>query len=117
MALAAERDSVAREYATDFARHVRDRRAGAPRRARRAGLDWSDAAVEAYLAPARGGARHPHRPEAGPGRGGGGLPPGRARCEQPAASAPRRADGRWQAFDAELREPDQHAATRAPPRT
>jgi triphosphoribosyl-dephospho-CoA synthase len=48
MALAAERDGVAREYATDFAVTF-DVGAPAIRAARAAGLDWSDAAVEAYL--------------------------------------------------------------------
>lgn len=48
MGLAAERDTVAREYATDFAATFET---GAPalRRARAAGLDWADAAVETYL--------------------------------------------------------------------
>jgi triphosphoribosyl-dephospho-CoA synthase len=48
MALAAERDSVAREYATDFTVTF-DVGTPALREARRAGLDWSDAAVECYL--------------------------------------------------------------------
>ncbi|MGN6393221.1 MAG: triphosphoribosyl-dephospho-CoA synthase [Gemmatimonadales bacterium] len=48
MALAAERDSVAREYVTDFAITFE---IGAPalRAARKDGLGWSDATVEAYL--------------------------------------------------------------------
>ncbi|HET6578515.1 MAG TPA: triphosphoribosyl-dephospho-CoA synthase [Gemmatimonadales bacterium] len=48
MGLAAGRDSVAREYVTDFATTFE---IGAPavRAARAAGLDWSDAVVEAYL--------------------------------------------------------------------
>jgi len=48
MGLAAERDTVAREYVTDFAATFET---GAPalRRARADGLDWADAAVEAYL--------------------------------------------------------------------
>jgi triphosphoribosyl-dephospho-CoA synthase len=48
MALAAERDSVACEYTTDFAATFE---IGAPalRAARSAGLDWSDATVETYL--------------------------------------------------------------------
>lgn len=48
MALAAERDSVAREYASGFEITFGT---GAPalRRARTAGLDWSDAVVETYL--------------------------------------------------------------------
>lgn len=48
MGLAAERDTVAREYVTDFAATFET---GAPalRRARAAGLDWADAAVETYL--------------------------------------------------------------------
>lgn len=48
MALAAERDSVAREYATDFALTFE---IGAPtlRAARTAGLDWAEATVETYL--------------------------------------------------------------------
>jgi triphosphoribosyl-dephospho-CoA synthase len=48
MALAADRDSVAREYATDF-QVTFDVGAPALREARRAGLDWSDAVVECYL--------------------------------------------------------------------
>jgi len=48
MALAAGRDSVAREYVTDFAATFE---IGAPalRAARGDGLDWTDATVEAYL--------------------------------------------------------------------
>jgi triphosphoribosyl-dephospho-CoA synthase len=48
MALAAERDSVAREYATDFDITFG---IGAPalRATRSSGLDWSDAVVETYL--------------------------------------------------------------------
>lgn len=48
MALAADRDSVAREYATDFAVTF-DVGSLALRRARSAGLDWADATVECYL--------------------------------------------------------------------
>ena len=48
MALAADRDSVAREYATDFAVTF-DVGTLALRRARGAGLDWADATVECYL--------------------------------------------------------------------
>jgi len=48
MALAAERDAVAREYATDF-QTTFDAGAPALRRAFAAGLPWSDAVVEAYL--------------------------------------------------------------------
>jgi triphosphoribosyl-dephospho-CoA synthase len=49
MALAAERDAVAREYTTDFALTFE---IGVPalRAARNEGLAWSDAVVEAYLA-------------------------------------------------------------------
>jgi len=48
MALAADRDSVAREYITDFAATFE---IGAPalRAARSSGLDWADATVETYL--------------------------------------------------------------------
>ncbi|HUF34346.1 MAG TPA: triphosphoribosyl-dephospho-CoA synthase [Gemmatimonadales bacterium] len=48
MALAAGRDGVAREYATDFALTFE---VGAPalRAARHAGLSWADATVEGYL--------------------------------------------------------------------
>jgi triphosphoribosyl-dephospho-CoA synthase len=48
MALAAERDAVAREYVTDFATTFE---VGAPAllRARADGLAWSDAIVEAFL--------------------------------------------------------------------
>ena len=48
MALAAERDGVAREYATDFRLTFE---VGAPvlRAARHAGLSWADATVEGYL--------------------------------------------------------------------
>jgi triphosphoribosyl-dephospho-CoA synthase len=48
MALAAERDAVAREYVTDFALTFET---GVPalRAARAAGLSWSDAAVDTYL--------------------------------------------------------------------
>jgi triphosphoribosyl-dephospho-CoA synthase len=49
MALAAERDAVAREYVTDFALTFQT---GVPalRKARAEKLSWSDAAVETYLA-------------------------------------------------------------------
>jgi triphosphoribosyl-dephospho-CoA synthase len=48
MALAAERDAIAREYATDFATTFE---VGHPvlHHARAAGLSWSDATLEAYL--------------------------------------------------------------------
>jgi len=48
MALAAERDAIAREYVTDFATTFE---VGHPalRRARAAGLGWSDATLETYL--------------------------------------------------------------------
>ena len=48
MALAADRDAIAREYVTDFALTFET---GVPAvlAARRAGLPWTDAAVEAYL--------------------------------------------------------------------
>ena len=48
MALAADRDSVAQEYLTDFDVTF-DIGTLALRRARGAGLDWSDATVECYL--------------------------------------------------------------------
>jgi triphosphoribosyl-dephospho-CoA synthase len=49
MALAADRDTIAREYVTDFATTFE---IGAPalRDARAAGLSWDDAVVEAFLA-------------------------------------------------------------------
>jgi triphosphoribosyl-dephospho-CoA synthase len=49
MALAAERDAIAREYTTDFALTFE---VGVPalRAARREGLAWTDAAVDTYLA-------------------------------------------------------------------
>jgi triphosphoribosyl-dephospho-CoA synthase len=49
MALAAERDAIAREYITDF-RLTFETGVPAIRAARRAGLAWTDAAVDAYLA-------------------------------------------------------------------
>lgn len=48
MVLAAERDAIAREYATDFETTF-DVGAPALRRARADGLSWSDAVVETYL--------------------------------------------------------------------
>jgi triphosphoribosyl-dephospho-CoA synthase len=48
MALAAERDAIAREYITDFALTF-DTGVPALLAARRASLPWTDAAVEAYL--------------------------------------------------------------------
>jgi triphosphoribosyl-dephospho-CoA synthase len=48
MRLAADRDSIAGEYVTDF-RATFDVGALALRAARRAGLDWNDAVVETYL--------------------------------------------------------------------
>ena len=55
MALAAERDSIAREYVTRFARTFE---IGVPALlgARREGLTWTDAAVETYLALLESGA-------------------------------------------------------------
>jgi len=55
MALAAERDSIAREYVTSFARTFE---IGVPALlgARRDGLTWTDAAVETYLALLESGA-------------------------------------------------------------
>ena len=49
MALAAERDAIAREYVTDFALTF-DTGVPALRAARQEGLAWTDAAVDAYLA-------------------------------------------------------------------
>ncbi len=49
MALAADRDAIAREYITDFALTF-DTGVPALRAARREGLPWTDAAVDAYLA-------------------------------------------------------------------
>ena len=116
MALAAERDSVAREYVTDFASDVRDRRAGAAGAPASAGLGWTDAAVETYLAPAGRGARHPHRAQAGPAPRRSGLPPG---ARGAAAGGVRTEAGRQAlaAFDAELRDAAQHPQSRAPPPT
>lgn len=48
MALAADRDAIAREYATDF-RTTFDVGAPSLERALEAGLSWNDATVEAYL--------------------------------------------------------------------
>ncbi len=48
MALAADRDAIAREYVTDFALTF-DVGVPAVRAARRDGLAWTDAAVDAYL--------------------------------------------------------------------
>jgi len=55
MALAAERDSIAREYVTSFARTFE---IGVPALlgARREGMTWTDAAVETYLALLESGA-------------------------------------------------------------
>ncbi len=49
MALAADRDAIAREYTTDFALSF-EVAVPAVRAARRAGLGWTDATVESYLA-------------------------------------------------------------------
>jgi triphosphoribosyl-dephospho-CoA synthase len=49
MGLAAERDAIAREYVTDFALTF-ETAVPALRAARREGLAWTDATVEAYLA-------------------------------------------------------------------
>ena len=69
MALAADRDSVAREYATDFAGDVRGGIAGAPARPeRRPRLGRCHRGV--LPADSRGRAGHPHRAEAGTRRGG-----------------------------------------------
>jgi triphosphoribosyl-dephospho-CoA synthase len=103
MALAAERDSVAREYATDFAITFE---LGAPavRAARSAGLDWSDATVQTYLrllaaVPDTHIARKLGRPAA--------EAVSRRAREVEEAGGVRTAEGRLalQVFDAELRSP------------
>jgi triphosphoribosyl-dephospho-CoA synthase len=96
MALAAERDSVAREYATGFAATFE---IGAPalRDARRRGIRWSDSIVYAYLAllaalPDSLIARKLGRPEA-------------ERISRRAAEARRGGPRELTALDAELRDP------------
>lgn len=103
MALAAERDSVAREYATDFAITFE---IGAPalRVARSSGLDWSAATVATYLrllaaVPDTHIARKLGRAAA--------ETVSRRACEIEQAGGLRTAEGRLalEAFDAELRSP------------
>ena len=60
MRLAADRDGIAREYATGFRGDVRDRRAGA-RAGARDGLSWDDAIVETFLTLLAAVHRHAHR--------------------------------------------------------
>lgn len=103
MALAADRDSVAREYTTDFAATFE---IGAPalRAARSSGLDWTDATVETYL---RLLAALPDTHIARKlGRAAAEAVSRRAR-EVEAAGGVRSPEGRvaLQAFDAELRSP------------
>jgi triphosphoribosyl-dephospho-CoA synthase len=103
MALAADRDSVAREYITDFAATFE---IGAPalRAARSSGLDWTDATVETYL---RLLAAVPDTHIARKlGRAAAEAVSRRAR-EIEAAGGVRTPEGRLalQAFDAELRSP------------
>ena len=111
MALAAERDSVAREYATDFAITFE---IGAPalRRGPAHGLDWSDAVVETlprllaavpdtHIARKLGPAAAEAVSRAGAGGGAGGRRAHR-----------RTAGAALAAFDAELREPDQQPQSR-----
>jgi triphosphoribosyl-dephospho-CoA synthase len=96
MALAADRDSVAREYATGFAATFE---IGAPalRDARRRGIRWSDSIVYTYLAllaalPDSLIARKLGRPEA-------------ERISRRAAEVRRGGPRELAAFDAELRDP------------
>jgi triphosphoribosyl-dephospho-CoA synthase len=103
MALAADRDSVAREYITDFGATFE---IGAPalRAARSGGLDWTDATVETYL---RLLAAVPDTHIARKlGRAAAETVSRRAR-EVEAAGGVRTPEGRLalQAFDAELRSP------------
>jgi len=113
MELAAERDSVAREYATGFATTFE---IGAPalRAARSSGLGWSDATVETYLGilaalPDTHIARKLGRPR--PRR----SPAGPARSRRRAGSEPRRDGGRWRRWTrSSAARPT--ATTRAPPR-
>ena len=114
MALAAERDAIAREYTTAFALTFEVGAPALPRRATtRASLDRRDGRV--LSGAARRGPRHPHRPEARP-RGGGARSRRRAR-EVVAAGAtgsaggPRGAGGLRRASCAIRGTP----ATRAPP--
>ena len=78
MALAADRDSVAREYATDFAMTFE---VGAPALRARPGRGARLGRRHRGMLPPhpRRRARHPHRAEAGTGRGGDRLAPRRAR--------------------------------------
>ena len=64
MAAAAERDTIAAEYATGYAADVRARAARARRRAGRRAARRATPIVELCLAPARRGARHADRAQA-----------------------------------------------------
>ena len=110
MGLAADRDGIAREYATDFATTFE---IGVPalRAARRGGLDWSDATVETYLrllaaVPDTHIARKLGRADADR------CPAARARSSR--LGGARTAEGReaLEAFDARAPEPEQRAQPR-----
>jgi triphosphoribosyl-dephospho-CoA synthase len=103
MALAADRDAVAREYVTDFALTFET---GVPAiaEARRIGLAWTDAAVEAYLTLLEATADTHIARKLGPVEA---AAVSRRAGEVRAAGATQSAEGRkaLAAFDAELRDP------------
>ena len=116
MALAAERDSVAREYATDFAITFE---VGAPalRRGTGRGLDWTDAVVETFLALLAAVPDTHIARKLGPAAAEAVSRAGAARCEQ--AGGVRTEDGRRGARGVRRRAPRRRptAAIPAPPRT
>jgi triphosphoribosyl-dephospho-CoA synthase len=103
MALAAGRDAIAREYVTDFALTFET---GVPalRAARREGLAWTDAAVDAFLALLDAAADTHIARKLGPAEAA--RVSGRARAIR-AAGGTRSPEGRAMltALDAELRDP------------
>ena len=117
MALAAERDSVAREYATDFAMTFEIGVAGAPARTERRASTGPTPPSSTYLADARGRARHPHRPEAGTRRGGDRVAAGARGARE--AGGVRTEAGRRELAGLRRRasRADQQRAIPAPPRT
>jgi triphosphoribosyl-dephospho-CoA synthase len=103
MALAAQRDAVAREYVTDYALTFE---VGVPAllAARRDGLAWTDAVVEAYLALLEAAADTHIARKLGPAES---AAVSRRAREVRAAGGTRSAEGRkaLAALDAELRDP------------
>ena len=104
MALAADRDAIAREYVTDFALTFEIGAPAVRERARR-GARLGRRRRRGVSRAARGGTGHARRAKARPAGRRGARRAGRPRFARRAGSAPTRAAGRSPRFDAELRDP------------